>query len=62
MPKTVGTESDVTDYISRLLEYKYGLTSSDELSGDDQAILQRTNNLQREVGTSLTFKKLSKDN
>lgn len=73
MPESLGNETDVKDYILKLLEYK---SSSDEFSGEDIQV-KRTNSLLQEIendlrsndktqtlkgkpsGTSLTFKKVS---
>lgn len=44
MPESLGNETDVKDYILKLLEYK---SSSDEFSGEDVQV-KRTNSLSQE--------------
>lgn len=49
MPESLENETDVKDYILKLLEYK---SSSDEFSGEDIQV-KRTNSLQQEIENDL---------
>lgn len=48
MPATSGNQTDVTDYILKLIDYK---NTSDELSGDECNQRHRTNQLIQEIKT-----------